>query len=115
MQEIRAEQRASKGIAMGKAFVLKAPELAADRKKITEAETEQEKRLFLRAAEQVQRALRPLARENGIFAAHLDMAEDPTLIEGVENKIAKGKNAQWALEEQMEETCSILESLEDAY
>ena len=115
MQEIRAEQRASKGIAMGKAFVLKAPELAADRKKIEEAETEQEKRLFLRAVEQVQRALRPLARENGIFAAHLDMAEDPTLIEGVENKIAKGKNAQWALEEQMEETCSILESLEDAY
>ncbi|MBR2850981.1 MAG: phosphoenolpyruvate--protein phosphotransferase, partial [Anaerotignum sp.] len=115
MQEIRAEQRASKGIAMGKAFVLKAPELAADRKKIAEAETEQEKRLFLRAVEQVQRALRPLARENGIFAAHLDMAEDPTLIEGVENKIAKGKNAQWALEEQMEETCSILESLEDAY
>lgn len=115
MQEIRAEQRASKGIAMGKAFVLKAPELAADRKKITETETEQEKRLFLRAVEQVQRALRPLARENGIFAAHLDMAEDPTLIEGVENKIAKGKNAQWALEEQMEETCSILESLEDAY
>ena len=115
MQEIRAEQRASKGIAVGKAFLVKAPDLTAEKKKITAAETEREKEIFRRAAEHTQMALRPLARGNAIFAAHLDMAEDPTLIEGVEEKILKGKSAQWALEEQMEETCSLLESLEDAY
>ena len=115
MQEIRAEQRSSKGIAAGKVFLVKTPDLRAERKEIPEIEMEREKSAFRRAAEYTQRALRPLARENAIFAAHLDMAEDPTLIEGVEDKISKGKNAQWALEEQMEETCSLLESLEDAY
>ena len=115
MQEIRAEQRASKGIAAGKVFLVKTPDLRAERKEIPEIEMEREKSAFRRAVEYTQRALRPLARENAIFAAHLDMAEDPTLIEGVEDKISKGKNAQWALEEQMEETCSLLESLEDAY
>ena len=115
MQEIRAEQRASKGIAMGKAFLLKSPDLTAERRKIAETEMEREKAAFQRAVEHTQRILRPLARENAIFAAHLDMAEDPTLIEGVESRIAKGQNAQWALEEQMEETCGLLESLEDAY
>ncbi|MBO5329076.1 MAG: phosphoenolpyruvate--protein phosphotransferase [Anaerotignum sp.] len=115
MQEIKAEQRASKGIAMGKAFFLKTPDLRAERKNITEREREREKTAFRRAVEHTQKILRPLARENAIFAAHLDMAEDPTLTEGVENRISKGKNAQWALEEQMEETCSLLESLEDAY
>ena len=60
-------------------------------------------------------SLRPLARTNAIFAAHLDMAEDATLLQGVEEKIAAGKNAEWALEEETEELSGMLESLEDAY
>lgn len=115
MQEIRAEQRASKGIAMGKVFLVKPPDLTAERKEITETEMEREKTMFCRAVGRTRETLRPLARENAIFAAHLDMAEDETLTEGVEEKISAGKCAQWALEEQMEETCSLLESLEDAY
>ena len=115
MKEIRTERAASKGIAMGKAFLLKAPDLRAERKALAEGEKEREWQAFLRAAEKTRDALRPLARENAIFAAHLDMAEDPTLIDGVEEKISQGKSAQWALEEQMEETCGLLESLEDAY
>lgn len=113
MLEIKTE--ASKGIAVGKAFLVKAPDLRAERKVIGKDEAEREKRAFLRAAEQTRDVLRPLARENAIFAAHLDMAEDDTLIEGVEKKILQGKCAQWALEEQMEETCALLESLEDDY
>lgn len=115
MEEIRAEQRASKGVAMGRAFLVQPPNLAAEHLEIKENEIEREKAAFRRAAEQTREALRPLARTNPIFAAHLDMAEDDTLIDGVNEKISKGKNAQWALEEQMEETCSLLESLEDAY
>lgn len=115
MQKIRTEQRTSKGIAVGKVFVVKLPDLTAEKKEIREGERAEEKKRFRRAAEHVQNALRPLARENPIFAAHLDMAEDETLTQGVEEKISEGKSAQWALEEQMEETCSLLESLEDAY
>lgn len=115
MEEIRAEQRASKGVAMGRAFLVQPSNLAAEHLEIKENEIEREKAAFRRAAEQTREALRPLARTNPIFAAHLDMAEDDTLIDGVNEKISKGKNAQWALEEQMEETCSLLESLEDAY
>ena len=115
MQEIMTEQGASKGIAMGKAFLVKAPDLTAEKREITEEEAEREKAVFCAAVEKAREALRPLARENAVFAAHLDMAEDETLIDGVEEKISEGKCAQWALELQMEETCGLLESLEDAY
>ncbi|WP_405728672.1 phosphoenolpyruvate-utilizing N-terminal domain-containing protein, partial [Anaerotignum sp.] len=115
MEEIRAEQGTSKGIAVGKAFLVKAPDLAAERREITAQEADREKTAFRHAVEKAREALRPLARENAVFAAHLDMAEDETLIDGVEEKISEGKCAQWALELQMEETCGLLESLEDAY
>ena len=114
MEEIRTEPQ-SGGIAIGKAVLLKQPDLAAERREITAAETEKEQAAFRRAAEQVREALRPLARTNAIFAAHLDMAEDATLLQGVEEKIAAGKNAEWALEEETEELSGMLESLEDAY
>lgn len=115
MEEIRTEQQGSGGIAIGKAFLLKQPDLAAERKEITAEEIAGETARFRQAAEQAREALRPLARTNPIFAAHLDMAEDATLLQGVEEKIAAGKNAQWALEVQMEELSAMLESLEDAY
>ena len=85
MEEIRTEQQ-SGGIAIGKAVLLKQPDLAAERREITAAEAEKEQAAFRRAAEQVREALRPLARTNAIFAAHLDMAEDATLLQGVEEK-----------------------------
>ena len=115
MQEIRAEQQTSKGIAIGKVFFMKVPDLTAEKREISAEDTEREKRFFRQGMEKAREVLRPLARQNEIFAAHLDMAEDDTLLEGVEGKIEEGKCAQWALEEQMVETCSLLESLEDAY
>ena len=115
MEEIRTEQQGSGGIAIGKAFLLKQPDLTAERREITAEETEKEQAAFRRAAEQAREALRPLVRTNAIFAAHLDMAEDATLLQGVEEKIAAGKNAEWALEEETEELSGMLESLEDAY
>ena len=115
MEEIRTEQQGSGGIAIGKAFLLKQPDLTAERREIIAEETEREQAAFRRAAEQAREALRPLARTNAIFAAHLDMAEDATLLQGVEEKIAAGKNAEWALEEETEELSGMLESLEDAY
>ena len=115
MEEIRTEQQGSGGIAIGKAFLLKQPDLTAERREITAEETEREQAAFRRAAEQAREALRPLARTNTIFAAHLDMAEDATLLQGVEEKIAAGKNAEWALEDETEELSGMLESLEDAY
>ena len=86
MEEIRAEQRASKGVAMGRAFLVQPPNLAAERVEIEETEQEREKAAFRRATEQARDALRPLARTNPIFAAHLDMAEDDTLILGLGRK-----------------------------
>lgn len=115
MEEIRAEQGASKGIGIGKAFLLRQPDLSAERRELTAEEQPAEQQRFSFAAEKAQAELRILARENDIFAAHLDMAEDETLLAGVAEKIAQGKNAEWALEEQMEETAGLLEGLEDAY
>lgn len=115
MEKIKAEQGASKGIGIGKAFLCKQPDLSAERREISQGEMAAEKQAFRRAAEQAQAELRHLAQESDIFAAHLDMSEDETLLSGVEGRILQGKNAQWALEEQMEETASLLEGLEDAY
>ncbi len=115
MIEIMMEDAASKGVAIGKAFLVNPPDLAAERVEITPQEQTREKSAFRRAAEKTKETLRPLAGGNAVFAAHLDMAEDDTLLLGVEGKIAEGKCAQWALEEQMEEICALLEGLEDAY
>ena len=79
MQEIRTLQQGAKGIAMGKAFLVKAPDLQAEQRKIGREEMQKEKQTFFQAAEKTKEVLRPLARENEIFAAHLDMAEDETL------------------------------------
>ncbi len=115
MEEIRTEQQRAKGIAVGKAFFLKKPDLSAQRRELSPGEVEKERQAFRRALKEVREELSPLAAGNPIFAAHLDMAEDDTLSAGVEERIAAGKNAQWALEEQMEESSALLEGLEDAY
>lgn len=114
MEEITTAQRGN-GIAMGKAFLLRKADWRAERRTLTAEETAGEAARFLQAAEQTREALRPLARENPIFAAHLDMAEDDTLLEGVAEKIAAGKNAEAALEETAEMLAGRLEGLEDAY
>ena len=87
MKEYRTEQGMSKGIGIGKAFLVKQPDLTAEKWEIAEEEMEKEKKAFHQAAEEAREALRLLARENAVFAAHLDMAEDDTLLLGVEEKI----------------------------
>ena len=57
MQEIMTEQGASKGIAMGKAFLVKAPDLTAEKREITEEQAEREKAAFCGAVEKAREAL----------------------------------------------------------
>ena len=107
MEEIRTEPQ-SGGIAIGKAVLLKQPDLAAERREITAAEAEKEQAAFRRAAEQVRESLRPLARTNAIFAAHLDMAEDATLCRAWKKKLLQGKmrSGRWRRKQRSFPGCS---------
>lgn len=57
-----------------------------------------------------------MAAENDIFAAHLEMADDPMLAEQVEERISEhGFSAERALDEACEEVCGMLAALDDEY
>lgn len=57
-----------------------------------------------------------MAAENDIFAAHLEMADDPMLAEQVEERISEhGFSAERALDGACEEVCGMLAALDDEY
>ena len=116
MKNIKVSKAASKGIVMGKAFIVVQEKLEADKKIIKDNEKEIELAKFHKAVKDSVEDIKILAKESEIFAAHLDVAEDATLHESVENKInSENKNVQLALEETVAEIVTMFESLDDEY
>lgn len=71
---------------------------------------------FHAALAQAKAELGVLAAENDIFAAHLEMADDPMLAEQVEERISEhGFSAERALDGACEEVCGMLAALDDEY
>ena len=115
MEQILVEKTASRGIAAAKVYKYQEPDLTPDTYTIAEEETAKEQKKFACAKEAVIHELEKLASENEIFAAHLEIAGDFTLQEGVDAKIAEGKNAQAAVQETIEEFAAIFSAMDDAY
>lgn len=116
MEKVFVEKTASRGIASAPVYLYREPDLSPAQYTITEEETVQEQETFLSAKERVIKELEVLASENEIFAAHLEMAGDFMLIEGIETKIkAELKNAQAAVYETCEEFAEIFAAMDDAY
>ena len=114
MKTIHVEKTSSKGIVMGQVFRKEdqylSPECYAADNAVSEAEK------YRAAVDEVINELEPLAAESDIFAAHLELAKDIALMEGVLDKIENGKeNAQMALAHTAEEYCAIFECMEDEY
>jgi phosphoenolpyruvate-protein phosphotransferase (PTS system enzyme I) len=86
---------ASEGVAVGPAFVYVAGELEPDRRSITNDAVEEELVRFRHAVEAVVGRLSETAErlraagseEAAIFEAHVELAEDPELSEGVEERV----------------------------
>lgn len=116
MEQIYVEKTASRGIAVARVYKHQEPEWTPDQHMITAAQMEEELGKFRQARENVMQELSALASENEIFAAHLEIAGDFALQEGIEAKIAgEQKNAQLAVHEVVEEFAAIFEAMDDAY
>ncbi|MBS5079286.1 MAG: phosphoenolpyruvate--protein phosphotransferase [Clostridiales bacterium] len=114
MKTIQVEKTSSKGIVMGRVFRKEDQDLSPECYAADNAVSEAEK--YRAAVDEVINELEPLAAESDIFAAHLELAKDIALMEGVLDKIENGKeNAQMALAHTAEEYCAIFECMEDEY
>lgn len=119
VEKITVAKTASKGIAMGSAFLyygISEEQLQPEQRKPLLEETEEEIRKFLEAKKIVLQQLENNMKQDEIFAAHYEIANDFTLQEGVETRIRKeNQNAEFALWSQIEELIKIFESMEDDY
>lgn len=116
MEKVCVEKTASRGIAVAEVYKYQEPDWTPDASMITEEQTEAEQARFAAAREAVMKELEELAAENAIFAAHLEIAGDYMLQEGVNAKIAgEKKNAQLAVHEVIEEFAAIFSAMDDAY
>lgn len=115
MKKIHVEKTTSRGIVAAPVYLYKEPDLEPDKNKIESEQIEEEKKRFQRSKEQVVEELSELAAENEIFGAHLEIAEDFTLVEGVLGKIGEGNNAEEALSQTIGELESIFSAIDDDY
>ena len=116
MKTINVKRTASKGVVMGKAYVVTRPDLSADRSAISDSAVEAEVSRYEAAIEAAKADLAVLAESNAIFGAHLELVQDPTLYDGVIEKIRdEKKNAELALEETVDMFAAIFAGMDDEY
>ena len=116
MKAINVKRTASKGVVMGKAYVVTRPDLSADRSAISDSAVEAEVSRYEAAIEAAKADLAVLAESNAIFGAHLELVQDPTLYDGVIEKVRdEKKNAELALEETVDMFAAIFAGMDDEY
>jgi phosphotransferase system enzyme I (PtsI) len=115
---------ASEGVAVGPVFVHVGGELEPERESIPEDSVEEELGRFRRAVESVVRRLSETAEslresgsgeEAGIFEFHAEMAEDPELASGVEERVRNLESLEAAVLAVGEEYASEFAAMEDEY
>lgn len=116
MKTLFVEKTASKGFALGKAYVARNQELSADLGIITPIQIEQEIDKYNKAVKEATAQIEELAKNSDIFRAYLELVQDVVLYEGVLEKIkSEYQNAQLALENTALEYCAIFDCMEDEY
>lgn len=116
MKTWNVSKTASKGYAIGQAFVVEKPAIIIDRNKIDKGKAEEEIKRYERAVEKATLDLEKLAKTSEIFAAHGELVQDIALYEGVVTKIKNDQvHAECALQQTSDEYVMIFESMEDEY
>jgi phosphotransferase system enzyme I (PtsI) len=116
MKTINVKKTASKGVLIGKAYVVTRPDLTADRSYVAESAVDAEVARYEAAVEAAKADLAVLAEENAIFGAHLELVQDPALTDTVISAIqGEKKNAELALEESVDMFAAVFASMEDEY
>jgi phosphotransferase system enzyme I (PtsI) len=115
---------ASEGVAVGPAFVHAGEEPEPERQQISEADVEEELEGFRRAVEAVVARLSETARrlsasgnedEAAIFEAHVELAGDPELASGVEERVRDLESPEAAVLAVGEEYAEVFAGMEDEY
>jgi phosphoenolpyruvate-protein phosphotransferase len=115
---------ASEGVAVGPVFVHAPGELEPERENISEDAVEDELGRFQGAVEAVVKKLTETAeglresgseKEAGIFDAHIEMAEDPEVQEGVEERVKNLESPEAAVISVGEEFAALFAEMEDEY
>ncbi|WP_246240646.1 phosphoenolpyruvate-utilizing N-terminal domain-containing protein [Anaerocolumna sedimenticola] len=116
MKVLKVDKTASKGIVIGKVYLVQKKEFKVNTASITEEDVQKEIVRLEAAVTKVKEELIPLAKTNPIFGAHLEMVKDITLYDSITSKIKEDKyNAEFALETAAEEFIQMFEALEDEY
>lgn len=116
MKTLKVNKTASAGIVMGRVLIYEKVKVTANHSNITEDEISIQIERYEEAVKRAETDLGELAKTNDIFLAHLEMVKDPTLYEGVTEKIkTELKNAEGAVEDTVNELILIFESIEDEY
>ncbi|RXT15369.1 phosphoenolpyruvate--protein phosphotransferase [Ammoniphilus sp. CFH 90114] len=114
---------ASAGIAMGKAYLLKTPDLSVTRNTVKDPQTEKQR--LGQAVEQAKVELEEIKEharvklgedKAAIFAAHLLVLSDPELLDPIQEKIEnEGVNAEYALHEVSQMFITMFEQMDNDY
>ncbi|MDR3155472.1 MAG: phosphoenolpyruvate--protein phosphotransferase [Deltaproteobacteria bacterium] len=116
MQRISIRKPASKGIAIGEAYLYRRKKLEADRALISPKAASRELGRFQDALASARRRIAELGSGSEIFEAHLEIADDPYILETVAAKITgEFKNAELALEETADEIMARFSAIDDEY
>lgn len=115
MKTVSVHRASSKGIVIGKAFVVKKMDVTPSTYKITHDDIEGEIDKFEQALVQAVVQVEKLAVNSEIFAGHLMLLKDAALKDSVIGKIMEQKNAEQALSETTGEYAGIFEGMEDEY
>ena len=116
MKKWEVKKTASKGYAIGPAYVVKKQEVTVDTASISADQVDAEVSRFEAAVEKAQADLAELAQENAIFAGHFALAGDIAIHDGVVGKIKDElMNAEAALMQVKDEYVVIFESMDDEY
>jgi len=115
MKLFEVRQSVSDGIVMGKAFVVKKEEIVADTYSISADEIEEELSKYDKATKKVVDDLTGLSKVSDVFAAHIELVQDISLVKAVKDLISEGKNAQMAVQEVCNTFEAMFSSMEDEY
>lgn len=116
MKEIHVSRTASRGIAIGKAFIVEKISLEPDSYSVFQEDLKNETQKYDEAVSEAVRQLELLAEDNDIFGAHLEIVMDAVLTQGVHDKVLQQSiNVQRALKETAVEWISMFEAMEDEY
>ena len=115
MLRLRVKQAMADAVAIGRVWRYRAGAYAPSGLVVPSGERPAEQSRFDAAVAAAEGELEKLAAANEIFAAHLELAADPMLMENVAEKIAEGMTAADAVHAASGELAALFAQIDDEY